>query len=63
MSTMRKTETADGPPKDRGKLVTIMKAGPRCLGVNSFADSEADVDEAGYSPPVPGEVSMSPTVR
>ena len=58
MSTIRKTETANGPPNDNGKFVTMIKAGPRCLGVNSFADSEADVDEAGYSPPAPGKISM-----
>lgn len=31
----------------------MMKAGPRCLGIKSLADSDADVDDAGYSPPVP----------
>lgn len=53
MSTIKKIETANGPPKLSGKFVTIMKAGPRCLGVKSFADSEAEVEDAGYSPPVP----------
>ena len=30
-----------------------MKIGPLFLSVNSFAASEAEVLEAGYSPPVP----------
>jgi hypothetical protein len=54
MSTIRKIDTANGPPKDNGKLVTIINAGPRCLGIRSFAASEAEVEEAGYSPPAPG---------
>jgi hypothetical protein len=33
----------------------MMNAGPRCFGVRSFAASEADVEEAGYSPPAPGD--------
>jgi len=47
---MRNTETASGDPKDRGRFVTRMKIGPRDFGVCSFAASEADVLEAGYSP-------------
>ena len=47
---MRKMETARGPPKDNGRLVTRMKMGPRFFKVRSFAASDADVDEAGYSP-------------
>lgn len=50
---MRNTLTANGPPNERGRLVTRMKIGPRFLSVNSFAASEAEVDDAGYSPPVP----------
>jgi hypothetical protein len=50
--TMRKTETAKGPPKDRGRLVTRMKMGPRRLRVRSLAASEAEVLAARYSPPV-----------
>ena len=50
--TMRKTKTAKGPPKERGRLVTRMKMGPRDLGVCSFAASEAEVDDAGYSPEI-----------
>lgn len=45
--------TAKGPPKDRGKLVTRMKMGPRYFGVCSLAASDAEVEDAGYSPPVP----------
>lgn len=44
---------AKGVPKDSGKLVTKMKTGPRLDSACSFAASEAEVDEAGYSPPVP----------
>lgn len=53
MRTIKNIETANGPPKLSGKLVTMMKAGPRCLSVKSLADSEAEVEDAGYSPPVP----------
>jgi hypothetical protein len=49
---MRKIETASGPPKDKGRLVTRMKIGPRFFKVCSFAASDADVDEAGYSPTI-----------
>lgn len=38
---------------DNGKLVTNMNIGPRCLSLCSFAASEALVELAGYSPPVP----------
>jgi hypothetical protein len=62
--TIRKIDTAKGPPSDRGKLVTIMKAGPRRLGMRSFAVSEAAVEDAGYSPPAPiGAVSISHKVE
>lgn len=47
---MRKMETARGPPNDRGRLVTSIKMGPRFFKLCSLAASEADVDEAGYSP-------------
>lgn len=52
-------DTANGPPKDSGKLVTMMKAGPRCFGIKSLAASEAEVEDAGYSPPVPVDISVS----
>jgi hypothetical protein len=48
-------DTANGPPNDSGRLVTRMKAGPRLFGVRSLAASEAEVEDAGYSPPVPGD--------
>ncbi len=48
--TTRKIITARGPPAVRGKLVTMMTMGPRWAGVCSFAASEAEVDDAGYSP-------------
>ena len=38
---------ASGPPNVRGRLVTRMKIGPLCLSVYAFADSEADVEDAG----------------
>ena len=52
-------DTANGPPKDSGKLVTMMKAGPRCFGIKSLAASEADVEDAGYSPPAPVNMSVN----
>lgn len=48
--TIRKMMTARGPPNDRGKLVTMMKIGPRRFKVCSFAASDAEVEDAGYSP-------------
>lgn len=78
--TMRKTETANGPPSDRGRLVTgkvvsqaaernsaigllpRMKMGPRCFRRCSFAASLADVELAGYSPPVPKPIMPRETV-
>jgi hypothetical protein len=48
--TMRNTATARGVPKDRGRFVTRMKIGPRDLRECSFAASDAEVEEAGYSP-------------
>lgn len=48
--TIRKTITANGPPAERGRFVTRMNIGPRLLGVCSFAASEAEVEDAGYSP-------------
>lgn len=50
---MRKTHTAKGLPNESGKLVTMMKVGPLLFRLSSLAASDADVDEAGYSPPVP----------
>ena len=55
-STMRKIDEARGTPKVRGRLVTRMKIVPRFFSAYAFADSEAEVDEAGYSPPVPKPV-------
>lgn len=37
----------------------MMKAGPRCFGIKSLAASEAEVEEAGYSPPVPVDINVS----
>ena len=48
MKTIKKMLTAKGPPKDKGKLVTRMKMGPRCFRVCSLAASEAVVLLAGY---------------
>lgn len=48
--TIKKTMTANGPPTDRGRFVTRMKMGPRLLSECSFAASEAEVEDAGYSP-------------
>ena len=45
--------TANGPPKLSGRFVTRMNMGPLCDNVCSLAASDAEVDEAGYSPPVP----------
>jgi hypothetical protein len=50
------TITANGPPNDSGRFVTRMKIGPRRLSACSFAASEAETEEAGYSPPVPANV-------
>lgn len=50
--------TANGPPIDSGRFVTKMKIGPRRSSVRSLAASEAETDEAGYSPPVPFESSQ-----
>ena len=47
-STIRKMLTARGPPNESGRFVTRMKIGPRLFNVNSFAASDAEVDEAGY---------------
>jgi hypothetical protein len=47
---MRNIETGSGVPKERGRLVTRMNIGPRDFRACSFAASEAEVDEAGYSP-------------
>jgi hypothetical protein len=47
---MRKIEVARGVPKDRGRLVTRMNIGPRDSRLCSLAASEAEVEEAGYSP-------------
>ena len=41
---------ARGVPKERGRLVTRMKIGQRWEGWCSFAASEAEVEDAGYSP-------------
>lgn len=47
---MRNMDTASGVPNDRGRLVTRMKIGPRDFRACSFAASDAEVDDAGYSP-------------
>jgi hypothetical protein len=47
---MRNIEVASGVPKDKGRFVTRMKTGPRDLRACSLAASDAEVDEAGYSP-------------
>lgn len=60
---MRNMDSAKGPPKERGRLVTRMKIGPLFLSVYALADSEADVEEAGYSPPVPNPVIPRATVN
>lgn len=41
---------ASGPPNDNGRFVTQMKTGPRFLGLFSLAASDAEVEDAGYSP-------------
>ena len=51
--TIRNIDVAKGTPKDSGRFVTRMKTVPLFFNVYAFADSEADVDDAGYSPPVP----------
>lgn len=59
--TIRKIETANGPPNESGRFVTRMNAGPRRFSVSSLAASDADADDAGYSPPAPGNWStMNP---
>lgn len=60
---MRKMETANRSPKDKGRLVTKMKIGTRCSRSFSFAASLAEVEEAGYSPPVPKPVITRATVN
>ena len=62
-STMRKIEEARGTPKVNGRFVTRMKTVPRLLSEYALAASEADVDEAGYSPPVPKPVMPRATVN
>jgi hypothetical protein len=47
---MRNTMTASGVPNDRGRFVTRMNIGPRFSRVCSLAASDADTDDAGYSP-------------
>ena len=47
-STIKNMLTARGPPNESGRFVTRMKIGPRLFNVNSFAASEAEVEEAGY---------------
>lgn len=52
-STIRKIETASGPPNESGRFVTRMKIGPLLFKACAFAASDALVELAGYSPPVP----------
>ena len=56
-NTIRNTDTANGPPNESGRFVTKMNIGPRCFRVCSLAASDADVEDAGYSPPVPKPVT------
>lgn len=60
--TMRKIEDARGTPNVRGKFVTRIKTVPRLLSVYALAASDADVEDAGYSPPVPKPVTPRATV-
>ena len=62
-STMRKIEDARGTPKDNGRFVTRMKTVPLCFRAYVLADSDAEVEEAGYSPPVPNPVMPRATVN
>ena len=61
--TMRKIDDARGTPKDSGRFVTKMKIVPLRFRVYEFAASDADVDDAGYSPPVPKPVTPRATVN
>lgn len=60
--TIKKMDTASGLPNASGRFVTRMKIGPRCFNLCSFAASLADVELAGYSPPVPKPVMPRATV-
>ena len=60
--TIRKMDDAKGTPKESGKFVTRMKIVPLLLRVYALADSDAEVDDAGYSPPVPNPVMPRATV-
>lgn len=62
LNTIRKMAEASGPPNVNGRFVTRMKIGPRRFNVYALADSDADVEEAGYSPPVPKPVIPRATV-
>ena len=61
--TMRKIAVASGPPKVKGRFVTNMNTVPWLLRVYASAGSEADVEEAEYSPPVPKPVMPRATVN
>lgn len=54
LKTIRKKLTASGPPSDKTRLVQRMKIVDLFLRpYRSLAASDAEVDEAGYSPPRP----------
>ncbi|KAH3684745.1 hypothetical protein WICPIJ_004276 [Wickerhamomyces pijperi] len=52
---------ANGPPRDKGKLVTKMKTPPRLL-VDSLAASEEEEEQAAYSPPTPNPMAPRQTI-
>lgn len=62
-STIRKIMTANGPPEARGRFVTRINMGPRFFKACSFAASDAEVDEAGYSPPAPKPIIPRATLH
>lgn len=63
LRTIRKMAEASDPPEVSGKFVTRMRIDPLLLSVYALADSDADVLDAGYSPPVPNPVIPRATVN
>ena len=61
--TIRKIDEARGTPNVNGRFVTKMKMVPLFFSVYALADSDAEVDDAGYSPPVPKPVIPRATVN
>lgn len=57
-----KNTIAANVPKESGRLVTRIKMGPRFFNACSLAASEAEVDDAGYPPPVPNPTMPPETV-